>query len=181
MPDESDVLFHEVQKFRQPWLWALILVAFGSQAAIFGGGMIAHLVFGKPWGKNPAEDKALIITTVVMIASGIAVCAFMWSLRLITVVLPNGLFIRFFPFHWSFKDVPLASLTHCEAERYRPIKEFGGWGIRMGIKRKAYNVRGNLGVRIRYANGRCLLIGSQRPQELAQAIKRILPGDEQAT
>jgi hypothetical protein len=49
----------------------------------------------------------------------------------------------------------------------------GGCGVRRGTKGKAFNVSGNLGVKLNLAGGKHLLIGSQKPSELAQAIKQM--------
>ena len=58
-----------------------------------------------------------------------------------------------------------------EARTYRPILEYGGWGIRYTMGRGwAYNVSGNQGVQLELASGKRILIGSQRAEELARAI-----------
>ncbi len=55
---------------------------------------------------------------------------------------------------------------------YRPIREFGGWGIRYGGGgRKAYTVRGDCGVEFRLTSGRKVLFGSARPEEFAAAVR----------
>jgi hypothetical protein len=56
---------------------------------------------------------------------------------------------------------------------YRPIREYGGWGIRIGMAKKAYNVSGNRGVELEFEGGRKLLIGSSKPDQLASAIESI--------
>jgi hypothetical protein len=45
----------------------------------------------------------------------------------------------------------------------------------MGSDGWAYNISGNRGVRIDYKDGNRFLIGSQRPEELQQAIQPRLP------
>jgi hypothetical protein len=58
-----------------------------------------------------------------------------------------------------------------EAVEYHPIKEFGGWGVRVGREgSRALNVSGTAGVRIFTTAGKMRLIGSQSPDELASAI-----------
>ena len=49
--------------------------------------------------------------------------------------------------------------------------DYGGWGIRRGRRGWAYNVSGNRGVLLQLENEKTLLIGSQRPDELAAAIE----------
>ncbi|MHC4643443.1 MAG: hypothetical protein ACYS32_17515, partial [Planctomycetota bacterium] len=63
---------------------------------------------------------------------------------------------------------------------YKPILEYGGWGIRCSFtgKGKAYNVSGNKGVQLVFTNGKKLLIGSQQPDDLAAAIEEMLKQNE---
>jgi hypothetical protein len=94
---------------------------------------------------------------------------------LVTEVRRDGLWLRYYPFHFSFKRIPLEDVVSVTPQAYHPILRYGGWGIRYTWKGRAYNVSGNRGVRLDYASGRHLLIGSRRPEELAQAIESIRP------
>ncbi len=67
-------------------------------------------------------------------------------------------------------SIAAGDLKGYEVLTYSPIKDYGGWGIRYGRGGKAYNVRGNRGVQLQLANGQRLLIGSQRPEELSNAL-----------
>ena len=59
--------------------------------------------------------------------------------------------------------------------QYRPILDYGGWGIRWGPgKGWAYNVSGNRGVQLELLDGKQLLIGSQNPEKLAQMIGKAM-------
>jgi len=79
------------------------------------------------------------------------------------------LYIRFFPL--THQEIPFKDIVSCEVRTYSPIREFGGWGIRYGRGTKAYNVSGNRGIQLELSNGKRVLIGSQRPEELAGAIE----------
>ena len=57
---------------------------------------------------------------------------------------------------------------------YVPFRDHGGWGNRYGSKHKACSVTGNLAVRSELSNGKGILIGSQRPEELAEAVAAAL-------
>jgi TATA-box binding protein (TBP) (component of TFIID and TFIIIB) len=49
--------------------------------------------------------------------------------------------------------------------------EYGGWGIRCGWHgKKVYNISGNRGVQLVFKNGKRLLIGSQKPDDFANAL-----------
>jgi hypothetical protein len=66
--------------------------------------------------------------------------------------------------------VALEAVRKVEVVDYRPIRDCGGWGIRRDRHGRVLNARGNRGVRLTLDNGSQLLIGSQRPEELARWI-----------
>jgi hypothetical protein len=79
-----------------------------------------------------------------------------------------GVHVRMFPF--AKRTIAPAQIAQWEARTYRPIREYGGWGVRFGPRGRAYNVSGNRGVELTLADGRRLMIGSRRADELAAAI-----------
>lgn len=89
-------------------------------------------------------------------------------------VRPDGLYFRFFPLHRSFRKIASEDLAGYEVRTYSPLKDYGGWGIRYGRRGKAYNVSGNRGVQLEFSNGDKLLLGSQKPEELAEAMNLAL-------
>lgn len=159
MSSESTVLFREVQRFDQWWLWLLVL----GPTALVWYGAIQQLIFGKAFGENPASDTGV---SVILVLFGILLPLFMYSLKLITEVRQDGLYVRFYPFHFSYRRYPYESINSYKVRVYSPLKEYGGLGIRYGRKGMAYNVRGDRGVQLELKNGQGLLIGSQRPEEL---------------
>jgi len=67
-------------------------------------------------------------------------------------------------------SIPLSEVRQAEAIAYRPIAEYGGWGIRGFGRRRALNTRGDRGVLITRTDGSTILIGSQKPRELLAAL-----------
>ena len=56
--------------------------------------------------------------------------------------------------------------------QYSAIREYGGWGIKGWTpKNVAYNVSGSWGVELTLRGDRRVMLGSQRPHELAEAIE----------
>ncbi len=159
MSSENTVLFREVQRFDQWWLWLLVLIP----TSMVWYGAIQQLIFGKAFGENPASDTGV---SVLLVLFGILLPIFMYSLKLITEVRKDGLYVRFYPFHFSYRRYPYESMNSYKVRSYSPLKEYGGWGIRYGRKGMAYNVSGDRGVQLELKNGKSLLIGSQRPEEL---------------
>ena len=160
-------LYQEAQYFRQVWLWALAL--FISLLSLYGA--FQQLVLGKPFGNNPAPDSIMVILAIVF---GLALPVFMYKTNLTTEVRSDGLYIRFFPFHLSFRRIAAEEIIRYKACAYRPIKDYGGWGMRFGRKGKAYNVTGNRGVKLELSKGEHLLIGSQKPEKLTEALNTVL-------
>lgn len=157
----SPVAFREEQRFRQPWIWVLILAI----AAVQWWAWIQQILLGQPFGNNPGPDWMVWLFLVLF---GIGFPAFFAALRLVVEVHSAGVLLRFVPFArqtFLFEDI-----RHCEAVDYRPLRQYGGWGIRGLSSNRAYIVSGNQGVRLHLRNGDQVLIGSQRAQDLALAI-----------
>jgi len=163
MKENNNMLYREVQHFRQVWLWLLVL----GIAGVTLYAMVQQLFLGTPFGNNPASDSVLIVIVIIF---GFIFPIFFYLVNLTTELRGDGLYYRFFPIHLSFQRISLEDLKSWEARTYSPLREYGGWGIRWGAKGKAYNVGGNRGVQLELTNGSRILIGSQRPEELAQAI-----------
>lgn len=161
------IAFREVQRFRQWWLWLIILAVPG--VCLYG--IIQQIVFDRPFGNDPLSDGGLL--TVAGVFGGGLPLLF-YAVNLTVEVRPNGLHLRYFPFHLRFHRIAFDTITRAEARTYSALREFGGWGIRWGKEGKAYTVSGDRGVQLEFRNGRKLLIGSKRAEELAQALEKAL-------
>lgn len=162
--NKQSPIYREVQKFRQVWIWAIVFAIAGLQwyAAV------EQLLLNRPFGDRPMPD---ISTIIFLLIFGIGLPALLFFSQLVTEVRDDGIYIRFSPFHGAFRRIAFTKVKQCEVRTYSPIREYGGWGIRVRCKGKAYNVSGNRGVQIELLNGRRLLIGSQRAEELLRAIQ----------
>ena len=156
------VYFREVQRFRQPWLWAILLLPI----APFAYRIYRQLVLGRPWGNKPISDGMLLGVSAFVLL--LMVWIYLGELR--TEVRDDELVVHFFLL-WKRKRIPIQEVRSCRAVTYSPIRDYGGWGIRRGVWGRAYNVSGNRGVELELTNGESLLVGSQRPEELASAIE----------
>lgn len=165
--DEQFALFHEEQRFTQWWFWLLILVCISPTWYIWW----RHLMMR---GALEANDVPDWVIWLLWLGVGILLPVVFASMRLITVVRHDGVYLRFVPFHWRWVKIPVEQIRSVQARRYNPVLEYGGWGIRYGARGKAYNVSGNWGVELELANGRTLLIGSQKAEELEERIREII-------
>jgi hypothetical protein len=169
---ENAMVFREEQKFHQRWLWLMLLALTLATVIFFGKGMVQQLVLGKPWGDRPMSDPALLFVGSGTILFVLAMTYLFYCLKLITEVRDNGLYVQFFPLRK--RKIDFRDIQSCEVRTYNPIHDYGGWGIKSGRKGKAYNVSGDRGVMLAFFDGQPLLIGSQRAEELAAAIRRHL-------
>lgn len=161
MSDDRQVLFHEEQSFRQPWVWACVLVPLASIALV----ILWQLRAGPPGGGLPAWAVELAWTELVLVV----VLLWLYRVRLVTEVRTDGLVLHF-QWLWPRRWLPFTDIRTYSVVTYNPIRDYGGWGIRGLPGNMAYNVSGNRGVHLTFTDGATLLIGSQRPTELAHAI-----------
>lgn len=164
--DQAPVLFSEVQRFKQLWIW---LIIYGT-AALCWLGFIQQIILGKPFGTNPGPDWVMWLIWLLM---GIAFPVFFHSISLTVKVREDHIEIRYRPM--TTRRISAGEITDFEARSYKPVKEYGGWGIK-GYSRKkmAYNISGREGVELGLLTGDRVMIGSNRPQELAAAIGAML-------
>jgi hypothetical protein len=104
----------------------------------------------------------------VLIAVVLVVLAGVLTLRMQTTVTGDTVTVRYGLLGTT--RVPVREIAKAEALMYRPIREYGGWGLRGFGSRRAINARGNLGVRLTRRDGSTLLIGSQEPRRLLAAL-----------
>lgn len=168
-----EVLFREEQTFRFGGIGILLLLQFIVFGAIFGWGLYQQLILRKPFGNQPMSDAGLIAVFAGVMALSIGLFALFFIARLITEVTQVEVRVRYVPFHRRPRAFPLSEIATAAARQYRPIAEYGGWGIRGSFGRGiAYNVSGDEGVQLVMKSGRRVLIGSQQARSLADAIER---------
>ena len=159
---EPAPLFREEQRFNQPWVWAVVVVA--AVAAWVG---LAAVVLD-------SDDGAGWPVAIVLVLVGVGIPLLFGLARLTVEVLADRIEIRYRPF--IARTIRLEDVVAAESVTYHPLREYGGWGIKGWSRRKiAYNVRGDRGALLMLAGGRTVLIGSQRSDELATAIRDRLP------
>jgi len=169
----QSIVFQEEQQFRQPW------ISLGIGASLLGllplwYGVYQQLVEGIPWGDNPTSDDVLVLITTGMTGLILGVMVLFVKSRLVVTIGSEGIEYRFFPFHRRIHTVPWSEIGNAYVRTYRPIVEYGGWGIRYGLRGKAYNVSGNQGLQLELKNGKKVLFGTQQPQEMETAVKQSL-------
>jgi hypothetical protein len=138
--------FRETQRFRQPWVWVILV-------SITGFNTFIAATKDAPWWGAAVPAVVLVLFAF---------------LTLTTEVRDGKVKASFGPF--ARREFDVRDIENAEAITYRPLRDYGGWGIRRGRKGWAFNVSGNRGVLLHLRDGKTLMIGSQRSEELAAAI-----------
>lgn len=161
---DNQILFSETQRFRQWWLWILLI---GWDVFTLYG-VYKQVINGHPFGNKSASNTALLIITGISLFTTILFMA----IRLETQIKKDGVYVKFFPLHLKYRHYFWSGLSKCYVRKYSPLGEFGGWGLRYGATGKAYNISGNQGLQLEFANNKKLLIGTKKPIELAEALRK---------
>ena len=155
---EEKVFFSEKQQFRQWWLWLIHLGLIGF--------VLFKIVVEKDFG-NSSKYFVIIPISILFIS-----LILFWIMKLETKIYSDRIELKFFPFgiHKIYK---IQDIQKMEVIKYNPLIDYGGWGIRLG----AYNVSGNMGLKIHYRDknnyDNSILIGTQKPEEMSNTIKSI--------
>ena len=182
--------FSEQQRLNR-WL---VLPIFIPIILLFIIGCIIQLGLGKPWGNNPLPDVGLIIITFVMLLLSANI---LW-IHLRTFIDRDGIHIRMWmcPFYVKTKSFLWVDIAEVYIRKYRPVAEYGGWGIQNGkdgrnplenlrfsvgkikIPQKetnnmAYNMSGNIGLQLVMKDGKKILIGTHKSDELSEVLQKL--------
>lgn len=153
--------FKEIQRFRQWWLWALLIVVMGI--------VPGSLLLAK-WRGNAAQIGigGVLASCVVPLS----VILLFLVIKLKTRIDEDGIFYQFVPMQIKEKKVAWNDIERMEIRQYSALREYGGWGIRYTFgKGKALNVSGNIGLQIYLKGGKQLLLGTRRAEEMRQVLE----------
>ncbi len=156
-------LFNEEQRFRKRWMILLLICIDGILYSVF-----FYTYFHRESTKSPISAGVLIGFSFIPIL----ITMFVLMLNLKTTMNKTGVEVTFFPF--LKKTYKWVDVSKAYIRKYKPIKEYGGWGIRFSFKSgRAFNVSGNIGVQLEFKNGKKLLIGTQKPDEITQFLLQL--------
>lgn len=124
---------------------------------------IQQLLFKTPVGSNPAPNYIVVLAFVTTFS----ILVLFRIMYLQIIVETKSLTIIFYPF--VKKPIPVQDIHHLEMVKHNSFTEYGGWGIRYGSKGWAYNVGGNLGVKI-HLNNESILVGIKNEKQFQNLI-----------
>lgn len=145
--------FHEEQRFRESWLWLGIAIPIA---------IVVAFLLATP-GVPPSVSWSVLLT-------GVLVGGLLMLARLETTVTADAVVVRFHGL-WPTRRIKLDDIAEVAPMRYT-MWDSGGWGVHFGLAGMTYNVSGNDGVHFQLKDGRRVLVGTQRPAELAAAVTK---------
>lgn len=152
------VWFREEQGLSRAFVWLTVLLGLGVCVAT-AVGLTA----------SDEADRSWWVLVPLWLLAGLGLPLLIALTRLVVEVERDAVLVRYRPF-FVRRRIPLAEIASADAVTYRPLREYGGWGIRGIGRRRAYNARGDRGVQLVLTDGRRVLLGSQVPEQLAAAI-----------
>jgi hypothetical protein len=172
MTRHREAEFEEVQCFDQVWIRVLLYTIAAITIGNLAIGMVREFVLGHPFSHGEfLSGGTWLMIWIVGAGATVGPILLVRSARLVTRAGPDRLSVRFAPFHRRPRVIDLGEVVGVESVACSPVREYGGYGVRLTRHGRAYNVSGKRGVRITFRSGQHLLIGSQRPDELAAAVE----------
>ncbi|MGO3706399.1 MAG: hypothetical protein ACTJGD_01050 [Mesonia hippocampi] len=150
----------EKQRFHQVWLWILII---GLTCFTFY--LLIDAMFFKSLQKNSIADIAISTFACLMM---LGLFYLFLNVIVLKTYIDNEKIVVKFPPLVAEEVILIKDIAEAKIVKYKPLKEYGGWGFRSGKKGMAYNISGNLGLSITYKSGKHLLIGIQKPEKYSK-------------
>ena len=160
---KQEVFFTEKQKFTQWWIWMVLMAI----VILFSLRIIEKV----QTVESSITDADVLIPAALLLITIVLLLIF----RLDTVIKSDGIYVRFLPFQKSFKHYSWNEISKIYIRKYKPIKEYGGWGIRYGMqgKGKALNVSGNEGLQVQFNDNKKLLIGTKQALRIKETLLKL--------
>lgn len=167
----TDSLFHEEQLIRSNRLWRISLIFSAGIIVLFAYALYQQLYLNIPFGNTPASDQGLILIAIGNFILAVGLPIFLYQSKLIVRVNQEEVLLHYAPFRR--RSIKLNAVEGVEVCEFNPW-EYGGWGIKFSMKGNgwAYTVRGKKAVRLSLSDGKKLVLGSEKPVELAAAIQQ---------
>lgn len=148
----ANFIFQETQRFRQFWIWAILILVIGFAL----GSTFFSTEENLDWQHSiPFGIVGLVFLLLL-------------KLELNIKIDQDSLSFSYFPFlrerTYSFKD-----LDSLELIEYNGLLEYGAWGIKWNLDSWSYTTGGNHGILVKTAMKKFLL-GTQKPEDAKRVI-----------
>ena len=175
------VFFKEIQRYKKPWIRYIItaVVVIMILNATF---LVRQLMASGQEGAADENERIVLITvTIFIIIFTLGFVINFTRMKMITIVTEEGIQVFYPPILRKGRTIHRRSIERFEIRQYKPLVEFGGWGIktrgrplRQRRYGKALTAYGKTGLQLHLRNGKKFLIGTQRPDPFRHAVSKML-------
>lgn len=159
---KGKIHFKEEQSFVGTWMWYLVL----GIAVLSIGGIALSMTQG-------VDNEGIIGLILATVVTG-AIILLLYTSKLYITIDQDTLYYRYPPYVNSEEEVTRQDIDEIYVRKYKPIWEYGGYGYRFRFRSgRAMNVAGNVGVQLIKKDGKRLLIGTQKPEAMKHAVRRL--------
>ena len=160
---KSDIVFEERQCFAERSLRNSFLVLTG----FFFASILIRLFL-----VSEGEDNWVMSVLIAGLLFS-AILSLFLSNCLITQITVDGIYIRFPPFMPSEQAFLWKDIQEVYIIKYKPITQYGGWGIRIGPYGRAFNISSTTGLQVIFKDSSRLLIGTKQPEKLIAVLRKL--------
>jgi hypothetical protein len=154
-------VYSETQRFDQLWVRVLMI------------GLILGLLASTINNLYFDDLIAFLVYQILPLAVAVMVGFLVFKTKLTTRIDKDGIYVRLSPLHFSDKFFSWNEIEQAYVRQYKPILEYGGWGLRGLGRNRAFNIKGNQGLQLVFRNGKRLLIGTQHPEQMNDLLKEL--------
>jgi len=156
-------IFIEEQKFTQYWLFIGLAIAF----------VVVTVPIIKDWDTISKGSFGEIMNNLGSFLVILFVFVLFNFFKLKTRIDEKGVYYQYLPFHFSYRFLPWNSISKCYVRNYNAIFEYGGWGLKFSFRKnkgKSFTAKGDVGLQLLLTNGKHLLIGTQKKEEIQRTL-----------
>ena len=162
--------YYEIQRFNQPLMWVLLACSTGGMVVLNVIMFHRQLIKGERFGDTPMSDEGLLIYIFFSTILMIAIVLLFLKARLEIRVSRHGIHYRYFPIIRNWKYIDRGSIMKWEVKKYFSV----GHGLRLGFRFLTIKIRGNVGLELTLAGKPNIRLGTQRPEELRNAMEKLI-------
>jgi hypothetical protein len=148
-------IYTEIQRFRQVWIWTILLAVTGIAAGTMG-----YELFRNP---QVSLGELILPIGILLFVNGLFL-----SMKLTTRFDTESISYSYFPFLGQRK-YDWAKIESIELITYNGLFEYGGWGIKWNGDCWSYTTGGTHGILVKTKDKKFLL-GTQNPEKAREAI-----------
>lgn len=168
------VYYKEEQYFSNPGWWVFLAIIFTFAIAPTVVELTGYYT-AESANDNGEDAMKLIVLLIVLVLFFILAVIIFKYMKLELEIRNSGIYYRYPPFILKFRSYKKEEIEKFEIRKYKPLKEYSGWGIRYswGNSGRAFSVKGNVGLQLYLKDGKKVLFGTQRGEALLRAVQKM--------